>query len=100
MMEEQEKDFFFLEKLRSKLRKGFSDEASTRLLLDQVRPFISFSFPVAFFEFKWLVYKWKDCLNCHNLFSFSCLRRENNLSITNLSEKYDSLYRAIAKMHE
>lgn len=29
MMEELYKTFFFLEKLRSKLRRGFSDEAST-----------------------------------------------------------------------
>lgn len=66
----------------------------------QVRPFfLFFSYPITFSEFKWLVYKWKDCLNYHKLFSFYCLQREDNLSIMNLSEKYYLLNRAIARVH-
>ena len=45
-----------------------------------------------------LICKWKDCLNYH-IFSFCCLRREDNLSIMNLWESNDLLNRAIARVH-
>lgn len=92
----------FPQEIEAQNTKGFNVGVSTHDYFGTSPTFFfvfCFSYPIAFSEFKWLVYKRKDCLNYHKLFLFYCIQREDNLSIINLSEKYDLLNRAIARVH-